>query len=188
MGLAYDAAMQERVLRPIGMKRSTFDPAAVRADGDYASPHAANLSGDLGPISLEAEYDGLLPVRPAGGLWSTAREMARFVQTELAAGIAPGGTRVVSADNLAVTWAPGVAVSNLYDGPPEMAASTSHYGLGWMSGEYRGLRVISHAAAPPASRPRLHFSRMLTWGSPYSRTCRRYRVRWPSPLLSTSAS
>lgn len=127
------------------MKRSTFDPAAVRADGDYASPHAANLSGDLGPISLEAEYDGLLPVRPAGGLWSTAREMARLVQTELAAGIAPGGTRVVSADNLAVTWAPGVAVSNLYDGPPEMAASTSHYGLGWMSGEYRGLRVISHA-------------------------------------------
>ena len=127
------------------MKRSTFDPAAVRADGDYALPHAANLSGDLAPISLEAEYDVLLPVRPAGGLWSTTREMARFVQTELAGGIAPGGTRVVSAENLAVTWAPGVAVPNLYGGPPEMAASMSHYGLGWMSGEYRGLRVMSHA-------------------------------------------
>jgi CubicO group peptidase (beta-lactamase class C family) len=25
-----------------------------------------------------------------------------------------------------------------------MAASMSHYGLGWMSGEYRGLREISH--------------------------------------------
>jgi CubicO group peptidase (beta-lactamase class C family) len=144
VGLAYDAAMQERVLSPIGMKRSTFDPAGVRADGDYALPHAADLSGDLRPIPLAAEHDVLLPVRPAGGLWSTTREMARFVQTELAGGIAPSGTRVVSAENLAVTWTPGVAVPNFYSGPPEMAASMSHYGLGWLSGEYRGLRVISH--------------------------------------------
>jgi CubicO group peptidase (beta-lactamase class C family) len=145
LGLAYDAAMQQRVLSPIGMKGSTFDPAAVRADGDYALPHAADLSGDLRPIPLEAEYDVLLPVRPAGGLWSTTREMACFVQTELAGGIAPSGRRVVSAENLAVTWAPGVAVPNLYGGPPEMAALMSHYGLGWMAGEYRGVRVISHA-------------------------------------------
>jgi CubicO group peptidase (beta-lactamase class C family) len=145
LGLAYDAAMQQRVLTPIGMKRSTFDPVAVRADGDYALPHAADLSGHLRPMPLEAECDVLLPVRPAGGLWSTTREMARFVQTELTGGIAPNGRRVVSTENLAVTWAPGVAVPNLYGGPPEMAASMSHYGLGWLSGDYRGLRVISHA-------------------------------------------
>ena len=67
-----------------------------------------------------------------------------FRPTELAGGIAPSGRRVVSAANLASTWAPGVAVPSLYGGPPEMAASMSHYGLGWMSGEYRGLREISH--------------------------------------------
>jgi CubicO group peptidase (beta-lactamase class C family) len=88
VGLTYDAALQERVLSPLGMTRSTFDLAAVRADGDYASPHAADLSGDLRPIPLAAEQDVLAPVRPAGGLWSTAREMALFVQTELASGIA----------------------------------------------------------------------------------------------------
>jgi CubicO group peptidase (beta-lactamase class C family) len=145
VGFAYDAALQQRVLSPIGMKRSTFDPAAVRADGDYALPHAADLSGDLQPVPLQAEHEVLLPVLPAGGLWSTAQEMVRFVQTELAGGIAPSGTRVVSAANLAATWAPRVAVPNLYGGPPEMAASMSNYGLGWMSGEYRGVRVMSHA-------------------------------------------
>jgi beta-lactamase class C len=71
MGLAYDAAMRERVPSPIGMARSTFDPAGVHAEGDYALPHAADMSGDLRPVPLEAEYDVLLPVRPAGGLWST---------------------------------------------------------------------------------------------------------------------
>ena len=145
LGLAYDAAIRERVLSPIGMERSTFDPAGVCSVGELALPHAADLSGDLRPIPLEAEYDVLLPVRPAGGLWSTTREMARFVQAELAGGVAPSGTRVVSAANLAVTWAPRVAVPDIYGGPPEMAASMSQYGLGWMSGEYRGLRIISHA-------------------------------------------
>jgi hypothetical protein len=53
------------------MRRSTFDPAVVRADGDYALPHAADLSGDLRPMTIEAEHDVLAPVRPAGGLWST---------------------------------------------------------------------------------------------------------------------
>jgi hypothetical protein len=52
---------------------------------------------------------------------------------------------VVSAANLATTWAPRVAVPNLYGGPSEMAASMSHYGLGWLNGKYRGVRVTSHA-------------------------------------------
>jgi CubicO group peptidase (beta-lactamase class C family) len=66
VGFAYDAALQQRVLSPIGMKRSTFDPAAVRADGDYALPHAADLSGDLQPVPLQAEHEVLLPVRGCG--------------------------------------------------------------------------------------------------------------------------
>ena len=90
LGLAYDLALRERVLGPIGMERSTFDPETVLDDGDYALPHAIDLSGDLRPLPLTAER-GLLPYRPAGALWSNAREMARYLQTELARGIAPGG-------------------------------------------------------------------------------------------------
>ena len=157
IGSAYDAAMQKRVFDPIGMSRSTFDPETVRTDGDFAVPHAVDLSGELQRIPLKAEHGVLLPVRPAGGLWSTAREMARFVQTELAGGVAPDGRRVVSTANLATTWAPGVAVPNLYGGPPKMAASMSHYGLGWMSGEYRGLRVISHSGGTTGFSARVAF-------------------------------
>jgi CubicO group peptidase (beta-lactamase class C family) len=75
LGLAYDVALHERILGPIGMKHATFDPAAVLAGGDYALPHAVDLSGDLRPIPLLAER-GLLPYRPPGALWSNAREMA----------------------------------------------------------------------------------------------------------------
>ena len=144
LGLAYDLALRERVLGPIGMGRSTFDPETVLADGDYALPHAVDLSGNLRPLPLIAER-GLLPYRPAGALWSNAREMARYLQTELAHGVAPGGTRVVSSENLEATWAPTVSVPNYLGGPPQMAATMTSYGLGWLNGEYRGLRVVSHA-------------------------------------------
>ncbi len=143
-GLAYDLALRERILGPIGMMRSTFDPEMALADGDYALPHAVDLSGNPRTLPLTAER-GLLPFRPAGALWSNAREMARYLQTELAQGVAPGGTRIVSAENLEETWAPVVDVPNLYGGPPEMAAAMTRYGLGWLNGEYRGQRVVSHA-------------------------------------------
>jgi CubicO group peptidase (beta-lactamase class C family) len=144
LGLAYDVALRERVLGPIGMRRSTFDPETVLADGDYALPHAVDLSGDLRPLPLTAERV-LLPYRPAGALWSNARDMARYLQTELARGVAPGGTRVISAENLEATWTPAVSVPNYQGGPPEVAATRTSYGLGWLTGEYRGLRVVSHA-------------------------------------------
>ena len=143
-GLAYDLAMRQRVFAPLGMAHTTFDPEAAIATGNYAQPHATTLSGDLRPVPLTAERV-LLPYRPAGALWSNTREMASVLQMELASGVAPGGARVISPENLEETWAPGVAVSNVYGGPPEMAATMTHYGLGWMLGEYRGLRMVSHA-------------------------------------------
>jgi CubicO group peptidase (beta-lactamase class C family) len=156
IGLAYDLAMQQRVFAPLGMTRTTFDPEAAIATGNYAQPHATTLTGDLRPVPLTAER-GLLPYRPAGALWSNARDMAQVLQMELASGVAPGGARVVSPENLEETWAPGVAVPNVYGGPSEMAATMTHYGLGWMLGEYRGLRMVSHAGGTTGYTSQLAF-------------------------------
>ncbi|MEZ4562362.1 MAG: serine hydrolase domain-containing protein [Thermomicrobiales bacterium] len=156
IGQAYNLAMQQRVFAPLGMTRTTFDPDAAIATGNYAQPHATNLAGKLQPVPLTAERV-LLPYRPAGALWSNARDMSHMLQMELATGVAPGGARVISAANLAETWAPGVAVPNVYGGPPEMAATMRHYGLGWMVGDYRGLRMISHAGGTTGYTSQLAF-------------------------------
>jgi len=75
----------------------------------------------------------LLPMAPAGAVWSNVEDMARYLITELNEGVSPDGERVVSAENLAVTWEPQVAIS-----------ADMSYGLGWMIGEYNGLRMIEH--------------------------------------------
>ena len=44
LGAAYDAAMQEQIFAPLGMRDTTFDMATALA-GDHASPHGDDLDG-----------------------------------------------------------------------------------------------------------------------------------------------
>jgi CubicO group peptidase (beta-lactamase class C family) len=128
----YAAELQRRVLNPIGMLDTTLSSYAVRARGNYATPHGLDLFNERRPIPLEVERF-VLPVAPAGGHWSTAPDMARYVITLLNRGVSPDGNQVVSSENLQVTWEPQVKVS----------ADVS-YGLGWLVGEYQGVRYLSH--------------------------------------------
>jgi CubicO group peptidase (beta-lactamase class C family) len=128
----YAQALQERVLAPIGMVRTTLDFATVVAEGNYATPHAAQLDGGYQPLDLAIEQL-LAPIGPAGAHWSTLLDMAAYLQMALAGGVAADGTVVVSPENLHETWLPQVTVD----------AETS-YGLGWLVGNYKGQRMLFH--------------------------------------------
>src|SRR5690606_9209615 len=129
----YREALAARVLEPIGMANTTLDIAAVEARGEYALPHQVAFDS-LAYEPIEVESEALLsPVEPAGAHWSTDEDMAQYMLTELALGVAPDGERVVSEANLRVTWEPQVAVT-----------ATDSYGLGWLVGSYKGLPLIYH--------------------------------------------
>jgi CubicO group peptidase (beta-lactamase class C family) len=141
----YQLVMRERLLNPIGMDRSTFALADVLADGDYAAGHATDLDGTLQRVSVPVDERFVTAVAPAGALWSSAREMARYLQTELANGVAPDGTRVVSAENLAGTRAPRVAIPPEPGLPTLFSVTGSHYAMGWVVDTYQGQPVLSHS-------------------------------------------
>jgi len=141
----YELAMRQRFLNPLGMHRSTFTLAEVLASGDYALPHATNLDGQLQRVSPLVDERFASSVAPAGALWSSAREMARYLQMELADGIALDGTRVVSSGNLARTRAPRVTLPAQPGLPPLVAETGDHYAMGWTTGTYHGQPIISHS-------------------------------------------
>ena len=145
LGHAYAIALRERVLNPIGMPQTTLALTDVLAADDYATPHAADVTGALQPLPLLTDDAWLVPVAPSGALWSSASEMARYVQTELRKGINPDGRRVVSTENLERTWQPSVALQAGPGTPPDMAAFAGHYALGWVLGAYGGQRLIWHS-------------------------------------------
>ncbi|MBC8099433.1 MAG: beta-lactamase family protein, partial [Armatimonadetes bacterium] len=129
---AYLEVMQVRVFDPLGMTDATFSFDTVAASADYALPHGATLLGEYVPSPLALE-SVLTQVAPAGSLWSSANDMARYLITQLNRGVTPEGERIVSAENLELTWEPQVSVS-----------SETSYGLGWLVEDYDGLQLIHH--------------------------------------------
>ena len=129
----YADSLERRVLQPIGMSHTTLSFERVIERGEHAFPHQLDLdTGDYVEVPLDVERL-LMPIAPAGSHWSTADDMARYLVAQLNAGVAQGGTRVVSEENLRATWEPTVPIT-----------AAASYGLGWIVGEYRGLQLLSH--------------------------------------------
>jgi CubicO group peptidase (beta-lactamase class C family) len=92
-GRPFDVALEENVLRPLGMRRSSFAPdAALRAD--LATGYALRGAGHRA-----LPYDSL-HVAPAGALCTTGLDVARFLRAQLRGG-AGDGARVLRPSTLA---------------------------------------------------------------------------------------
>jgi len=124
--------MQTRVFTPLGMDNTTLDFDAALKSANRATPHSADLQAKHHLVDMNHERFVTF-IRPSGGIWSTAHDMARYVIAEISKGKAQGGAQVASAKNLTHRWAPQVKIS-----------AKASYGLGWISADDRGLRTISH--------------------------------------------
>jgi CubicO group peptidase (beta-lactamase class C family) len=98
LGAAYDEAMRTRIFGPLGMNDTTFDfERALRAN--HATAHAEDIDGKT-TIAVMDVNRAIIPVRPAGGAWSSVKDLTRYVQLELAKGKLPNGKQLVSEQNL----------------------------------------------------------------------------------------
>lgn len=134
LGAAFDRAMRERVFAPLGMNDTTFD-FAVATKGNQAVPTQVGLDDQV-EVFDQTFNRHILPYRPAGGAWSSAHDMARYVMLELNKGIAPSGKRLVSAENLLARRA-----HNVRDG------EDSWYGMGLSTRHRHGLDFVYHGGS-----------------------------------------
>lgn len=136
LGAAFDAAMRKKLLDPLGMKATTFDfGKALR--GNHATPHGNDEDGKTHPAPVGLNY-AIVPVRPAGGVWTSARDLTRYVQMELANGKLPDGRTLVSEANLLERRKPQVALGE--DG---------WYGMGLMVDTRYGTPIVHHGGDMP---------------------------------------
>jgi CubicO group peptidase (beta-lactamase class C family) len=134
LGPAYDSTMAELVLGPLGMTRTTFDFAAVER-AEHAAPHGMTLAGEYTPLPMSSER-WLPPIRPAGGAWSSARDMARYLLLELGDGTMPDGRPLLSAKNLLARRTPQVTVDQW-----------SSYALALRVQDVQDITVIGHGGS-----------------------------------------
>jgi len=74
-GAAYDRAMQSYVFDPLQMNATTFDFKRALS-GDHATAHSPDVDGNPAK-ALTAINDAVIPLRPAGGAWSSVRDMLK---------------------------------------------------------------------------------------------------------------
>ncbi len=115
--------MREELFEPLGMTVSTFDQ--VEGLG-YAHRARGHVQGqEVPPLEV--------PMLAAGGMYSTALDMAKFISFHLASGTAQG-RRLISADALRSMYTPQ------FPRPGQKAG----YGLGVNSRPYHGATLLFH--------------------------------------------
>lgn len=134
LGSAYDEAMQKLIFTPLGMNSTTFDMArALKAN--HASPHGSNVDGKPEVANMAFNYS-VMPHRPAGGVWTSAHDLVKYVQLEIARGKLPNGTQLVSEKNLLMRRQPQISTGE-----------NQAYGMGLWENKTWGVSVIHHGGS-----------------------------------------
>ncbi|NYV73088.1 serine hydrolase [Streptomyces sp. UH6] len=126
----WERVLRREVLEPLGLHRTGSDPVAPHAGGWAVHPWA--------DVLLPEPVEDLGRMAPAGQLWSTTEDLARF-----AVFLARGDDRVLSASSVAEMRTPAA--------PPEPGdlAAGSGYGLGMQVQQWGGRRLVGHSGSLP---------------------------------------
>ncbi len=134
---AFARAMREKVWGPLGMTRTTLDfDQATR--GDWARPHADAIDGNPVPIlgaGMKLNY-AFTRYGAAGGSWSTAGDLIKYVRFELNEGRLDDGQQYISTKNLLQRRVANVAVGE-----------DQVYGMGLEVDRTYGIDVVHHGGS-----------------------------------------
>jgi CubicO group peptidase (beta-lactamase class C family) len=135
-GMGWEDAAEEKLYKPLGMASTSSRYADFMAHANRATLH----------VRLDGQWRALVkrdpdPQSPAGGVSSTARDLAEWMRLELGLGKFQG-KQLIAADALAETHKPLMSI-----GKNPVTGATTFYGLGWNIGYGRYGERWGHAGA-----------------------------------------
>lgn len=147
-GVDWRDLVDREVLSPLGMEATTARISEARAEAVVAAGHLGHL-GD-GPLRSDVQKTDQT-MQSAGGLVSTARDMAIWLEVQINDGVLDG-RRVFPHGLIAMTHEPLVEQNTTF-GPYVREA----YGLGWQIGRYGDDRLVHHFGNFAGSRAHVSF-------------------------------
>lgn len=135
IGAAYDRAMAEQLFAPLGMASTTLDFDQALRQPNRAWPHGFDHHDRLAVVPDDVNRT-LVPIRPAGAVWSNVNDLLRYVALELRDGRLIDGRPLLSPQALRQRWQPQVS-----------AGGDSFYGLGLVIDRSLGTDVLMHNGA-----------------------------------------
>ena len=140
-GRPWQDLMQEEIFAPLGMERTTASASRPqKREWPIAGPYYGLLPDGWRRVATE-KTDATM--HTAGGVFTTARDLGRWLEMQINAGTLDG-RQVVDPALVRTTHAPLVEVTN--DRPPFGQTAS---GLGWAHGGWRDRRVLFHGGGFP---------------------------------------
>ena len=115
--------MRDELFRPLGMTSSTFILKEALSHPSFAKGHTKDQAHPVAPI----------PMVPAGSMYSTVKDMAKFISFQLAGGKV-NGKQVIRAESLKAMYAPQFPLAGQLGG----------YGLGVANHPWGGGTLLNH--------------------------------------------
>jgi CubicO group peptidase (beta-lactamase class C family) len=161
-GMSWEDFVRTRILEPAGMAGTD-----VRLSHPDSVPNAAMTHARVeGTVRAVTPYQGD-NVNPAGGIFSNAEDMAKWVMLQLDSGrVATGGPRVFGPSVTREVWRPVTPIP-FGDPPPELAPlrhDFQFYALGLGARDYRGKRMLTHTGGLPGYLSQVAFIPELKLG------------------------
>jgi CubicO group peptidase (beta-lactamase class C family) len=139
-GLSWAEFVQQRIFAPLGMSRSIVSTRDLPAKGNYATPHKT-YPGRSQPIA----WMGWDNMGAAGGIISSAHDMASWMQCQLRQGIIRDTLALFSAAQSREMWQAHTPIP-VTEGSLRRFPTTHFraYGLGWSLSDYHGHKFVGH--------------------------------------------
>ena len=130
-GSTWGEATTTRLLKPLGMARTSFSVTDVQASDDFSFGHERR-GGEI----VRVPFRSMDQVGPAGSINATAEDMAGWLRANLSR--EPG---VISPATLAQVHTSHITIPEDKTFPE---STRFGYGMGWLIGQYRGHRIVEH--------------------------------------------
>jgi CubicO group peptidase (beta-lactamase class C family) len=145
-GQTWENFVSSRILAKVGMTGSNVRHSAASAGGNAAATHA-RIDGTVRPIA-PFESDN---TNPAGGINSSAEDMAKWLRVQLSGGMLADGSRLFSpetARQLTSIVTP-IPIGNPPLELPALKMNFQGYALGFGIRDYRGHKAVTHTGGLP---------------------------------------
>ena len=135
-GRSFVELLREQIARPLGLEDTVFDDAVVEGDSRSWLPVRQRATTYRWDGTTQRAYSFYYPkfTYSAGGLFSSASDMAAMLA-------ALGQGKLLRPASLEAMWT----------APPVAGGGKGEFGVGWVSGRYRGLRAVGHSGGPALS-------------------------------------
>lgn len=136
LGVPWQVQLDSTIFQPLGMQRTTAYISQAEANGwSLAKPYSLASAEPDQPLYLTKSDNTM---QAAGGLVSTAPDLAKFLLAQLSSGM-PESRQILPEDVIARSHLPQATLEASY-----LDFQRTGYAWGWYTGEYKSRKMLHH--------------------------------------------